>query len=253
MRIYALSDIHVDYEANAKWVANVSRTEYKDDVLILAGDVSDSLRLLGWCIETLANRFRKVLFVPGNHDLWVIRDDREKHSLQKFQEVMTTAESSGAFLQPFVEHGVAIVPLLGWYDYSFGEPDDELKSTWMDYRTCRWPVGYREREIAAHFDSLNEAKTTASPGAVITFSHFLPRIDLMPSSIPMRHRFLYPVLGSALLERRVRSLQSSIHVYGHSHVKRRISINGVTYINNAFGYPQETWLSSKSFLCIHEA
>lgn len=42
--------------------------------MILAGDVSDSLSLLGWCLELLARRFKKVLFVPGSHELWTFRD-----------------------------------------------------------------------------------------------------------------------------------------------------------------------------------
>src|SRR3989442_991940 len=31
MRVFALSDIHVDYDENARWIANLSLTEYQDD------------------------------------------------------------------------------------------------------------------------------------------------------------------------------------------------------------------------------
>jgi hypothetical protein len=34
MRVFALSDIHVDYDVNAKWVADLSIAEYQDDALI---------------------------------------------------------------------------------------------------------------------------------------------------------------------------------------------------------------------------
>ena len=61
---------------------------YHDDVLIVAGDISDNLErleclkarsywakteiLLCRCtFELLLERFDKVAFVPGNHDLWV--------------------------------------------------------------------------------------------------------------------------------------------------------------------------------------
>src|SRR5215469_17554523 len=142
MRVFALSDIHIDYEENAKWVANVSSTEYQDDVLILAGDVTDIRRLLDWCLTTLARRFKKVLFVPGNHDLWVRHEGQEKNSLQKFDEVCAVVKSSGASMQAFYGRGISIIPLLGWYDYSFGEPSEELRSVWMDYQACRWPSGF---------------------------------------------------------------------------------------------------------------
>ena len=252
MRIFALSDIHVDYEVNAKWVANLSAADYRDDVLILAGDVTDELRLLEWCLTTLASRFRRVMFVPGNHELWVVRDGGEKNSLQKFQEVARVVEGSGASMRPFREPNVAVIPLFGWYDYSFGEPSDELRSMWMDYYACRWPAGFEERQITAHFCALNGGRFGSDDDTVITFSHFLPRIDVMPSYIPSSRRLLYPVLGSTALERQLRLHSPNIHVYGHSHVNRSAELDGVLYINNAFGYPGESRIAAKRLLCIHE-
>jgi len=252
MRIFAVSDIHIDYDVNAKWVANLSAADYRDDVLILAGDVTDTRRLLDWCLTTLAERFRKVLFVPGNHDLWVIREDRGKDSFQKFDEVRALVESRGASMEPFRERGVSIIPLLSWYDYSFGEPSEELKAMWMDYRACRWPSGYGEKEIAAHFAALNPRQAPPAGDMVITYSHFMPRIDLMPGFISRTGRLLYPVLGSTGIERQLRNLNSQMHVYGHSHVNRDVEIDGVSYVNNAFGYPSETLITSKRLVCIHD-
>jgi predicted phosphodiesterase len=252
MRVFALSDIHIDYDVNANWIANLSCYEYQDDVLILAGDVTDTRRLLDWCLRTLAKRFYKVLFVPGNHDLWVLREDREKNSLQKFDDICAVAESSGALMQVFRERSMSIIPVLGWYDYSFGDPSEELKSIWMDYRACRWPSGFTEKDVAAHFGTLNDKHVSLATGKVITYSHFLPRIDLMPGFVPGAKRLLYPVLGSTQLDRQLRQFNSNIHVYGHSHINRQVTIDGVTYVNNAFGYPSETWITSKSLMCIHE-
>ena len=251
MRVFALSDIHIDYSANAKWIENLSVAEYKDDVLILAGDVTDIQKLLDWGLNIFTKRFKKVLFVPGNHDLWVIREDCEKNSLQKFDDVCAVVKSTGASMQGFHEQGVSIIPLLGWYDYSFGEPSKELKSRWMDYCSCRWPNGLTDQDIAARFTALNDERTSVAGNKVITYSHFLPRIDLMPEFIPSVHRILYPVLGSVQLERQLRRLNPDIHVYGHSHVNRKVKIDGVLYVNNAFGYPSET-RTSKQLICIHE-
>ncbi len=252
MRIFALSDIHIDYEVNAKWIANLSCDEYQDDVLILAGDVTDTRRLLDWCLSTLAKRFYKVLFVPGNHDLWVIREDREKNSLQKFDDICALVESIGASMQVFRHRGISIIPVLGWYDYSFGDPSEELKSIWMDYRACRWPSGFTEKDVAAYFVAFNKKHSSVAGDKVITYSHFLPRIDLMPGFIPSAKKLLYPILGSAQLDRQLRQFHPGIHVYGHSHVNRKVKIDGVSYINNAFGYPSETWITSKRLMCIHE-
>jgi Icc-related predicted phosphoesterase len=40
MRVFAISDLHVDYADNAKWVAGLSTSQYLDDILVVAGDVS---------------------------------------------------------------------------------------------------------------------------------------------------------------------------------------------------------------------
>jgi predicted phosphodiesterase len=253
MRIFALSDVHVDYYTNAKWIENISTTDYCDDVLILAGDIAHSLPLFDWCLNMMARRFRKLLFVPGNHDLWVLNALPGEDSLQKLEDVSAIVESSGASMQPLHERNVSIIPLLAWYDYSFGEPGKELRSSWMDYYACKWPNGLREEGVAAYFAACNNHQVSAAGNTVITFSHFLPRIDLMPEYIPAKYRSLYPVLGTTQLELQLRALNSRIHIYGHSHFNRNVNIDGVSYINNAFGYPHETRIASKSLLCVYES
>jgi predicted phosphodiesterase len=252
VRIFATSDLHVDYAVNARWVEDLSTFDYRDDVLILAGDVSDILPRLEHTLTTLARRFRHLFFVPGNHDVWVVRDAPRKSSLQKLREVRDVIDQSGATADAALVDDVAIVPLFSWYDYSFGLPSDELRSIWMDYTACRWPAGFEAREVAAVFDSINTGvQVPAGASRVITFSHFLPRLDVMPAQIPLSKRVIYPVLGSRTLDNKVRELGSHLHVYGHSHVNRRVRIEGVTYVNNAFGYPKETRIAAKRLLCIH--
>ena len=252
MRVFALSDVHVDYDANAKWVAGLSRADYRNDVLILAGDVTDRLPLLDWCLRTLAERFRTVLFVPGNHDLWVIRDSINGDSLQKLGAVRAVVASSGASMAPFRVPGLSIVPLLGWYDGSFGEPSEQLRSMWMDYRACRWPRSMDEKQVSSLFAAENDTAAGGHAGTVITYSHFAPRIDVLPAAIPVAYRFLNPILGTSRLEHQLRALAPTVHVYGHSHVNRRVEIDGVTYVNNALGYPSETLIAARRLVSIHE-
>ncbi len=252
MRIFALSDIHVDFEDNARWVSSLSAQDYREDFLILAGDISDSLPLLTKNLELLANRFRKVFFVPGNHDLWVIRDGKGKTSFGKFKEIATVMGDCGVSSTAFHHHTISIVPLLGWYDYSFGEPSQELANTWADFFFCKWPEGIEMKEVTCRFAAMNEPLVRPPNTRLISFSHFVPRIDVMPQFISERNRVVYPVLGSILLERQIRQLRSDIHVYGHTHVNRRVNIDGTIYINNAFGYPSETRIAAKRLLSIHE-
>jgi predicted phosphodiesterase len=253
MRIFAVSDVHADYDANAKWVSDLSSWDHRDDILILAGDVTDSLPLLGSCLRKFVARFRKVLYVPGNHELWMRHDTGGRTSLDKFAQVIDVCNSSGCLITPYREADVTIVPLLGWYDYSFGPPSDDLKMMWMDYRQCRWPDGFEAQHAAEYFSSMSSNHRSDPAEMVITFSHFLPRIDLMPNYVPESTRALFPVLGSTRIEHQLRQLNSKIHVYGHSHLNRSVVLDGVRYINNAFGYPNETRIASKHLRLIKES
>lgn len=250
MRVFALSDIHVDYPDNESWIESLSTHDYRDDILILAGDVSDSLARMQRCFDNLVQRFRKVLYVPGNHDLWVIRE-KGGSSLDKFHQVCELAQNCGMSTRPTQVGGVSVIPLFSWYDYSFGPPSEDILETWMDFRACAWPEGLGAQEITTYFLQLNEPVLVPYDGTIITFSHFLPRIDLMPDFIPPAHRTVYPVLGTERLDQQIRAVGSSIHVYGHSHVNRQIVVDGVTYINNAFGYPHEQRITTKQLVCIH--
>lgn len=253
MRVFAISDLHVDYEPNAAWVQQLSLTEYQDDVLIVAGDVSDHADRLQACVETLARRFRQVLFVPGNHDLWVRRDGAQLDSFGKFERVQQLVRAAGASTQVFHHGALSIVPLLGWYDGSFGAPSEELRQVWMDFRACRWPEGYEPHHTAQAFTAMNRYRRRSPDEVILSYSHFLPRIDVMPDRIPLDKRYLYPVLGSAALGEQVKALGSAIHVYGHSHVNRRVELDGTLFVNNAFAYPHETRIAAKALVCVYEA
>ncbi len=263
MRIFAISDVHVDYDVNLKWVHSLSQFDHRDDLLILAGDVSHKQALLAECLSALTRRFRAVLFVPGNHDLWVLGEDAQRSSLQKFDEVAATVEACGASMAPQQFGGTLLIPLQGWYDYSFGEPSDRLQDLWMDFRACRWPAGWKAADVARHFERMNpvdrpqplsvsgDAAASEPITKVITFSHFLPRIDLVPAYVPAKYRVLDPVLGSTRLDDQLRRFQPHVHVYGHSHINRSLRIEGVTYINNALGYPQEERIASRLLVQIN--
>jgi predicted phosphodiesterase len=253
MRVFAISDLHLDYAPNRDWVTQLSRHDYQNDILILAGDISDRLALLTDGFDALARRFSTVLYVPGNHDLWVHREDIHD-SLEKFEAVCRVAHEQGIRMALYRKEGLAIVPMLGWYDYSFGTPSDYLKGAWADYRACRWPHGYDDGAVTRWFMERNPSASTpelAGATKVITFSHFLPRIDLMPERIPEKHRRLYPILGSIQLDAQIRQLGSCMHVYGHSHVNRHVIVDGITYINNAFGYPSEAHFAARELLLVH--
>lgn len=230
---------------------DLSNDDYRDDILILAGDIADIPELIEAAFRELTRKFREVIFVPGNHDLWTYRNGMAD-SLAAFDHVRNIARELGVRIEPYTAGGLTIIPLNGWYDYSFGEPSEELSMMWMDYVACSWPEGFDEGSITRRFTDMNREALSIRNDRVITFSHFMPRIDLMPSIIPEKRRFLYPVLGTTILEKQIRTIGPQAHIYGHTHVNRRIERDGILYINNAFGYPRETRITRKRLVRVIE-
>lgn len=250
MRVYALSDLHADYPENMAWLRDLETADYCQDILILAGDVSDSLQVLEEVLAILVSRFGKVLFVPGNHELWV-RDGDHDCSLAKHRAINSLCHKLGVITEVLEYQDLSLVPLLGWYDFSFGEPDRHLRRAWRDFRACRWPQELNSAaEVTRYFLNQNRARLKVRNDTVISFSHFLPTLAVMPETIPAHRRRVYPVLGSDALGEQVRSLQPDLHIYGHSHVNQVINLEGITFVNNAFAYPEETRISRKRLLCV---
>lgn len=252
MRFYALSDIHVDYPQNLEWIDRIDSQQFQDDVLILAGDATDDLQLLEQILSDLRAKFYGVSFVPGNHELW-LREGDVDCSLEKFHVIDQLCQRLDVSTQ--VQHfgQVSLVPLYSWYDFSFGEPGRHLLRAWRDFRACTWPDHFvSAREISEHFLAMNTERLNTSNDTVISFSHFLPRIDVMPERIPEKRRFVYPVLGSDSLGKQVAQLNPDIHVYGHSHVNRAVEVDDIHYVNNAFAYPSEERISRKRLHCVFD-
>ncbi|MDE0297003.1 MAG: metallophosphoesterase [Candidatus Poribacteria bacterium] len=266
MRVYALSDLHVDYIRNMSLIQQISATEYVDDTLLLAGDISDDLDRLMTCLDHLRAKFRCIFFVPGNHDLWVRREEAVD-SIAKFWRILSLCQSLNVMTTPARvggsegAPGVWIVPLYSWYvkpeegDCSLYIPktgDDPTLSMWSDNRFTRWPILENGTSRADYFLQLNEKNLRRIYDApVISFSHFLPRKDLMFSAKGEKNAaktgrgdrhptFNFSrVAGCTCLEKQIRQLNSAVHVYGHQHRDRFRRLNDVLYVSHCLGYPRD--------------
>lgn len=74
LRVFVVSDLHTDYADNMEWVRRMSSDRYQNDVLIVAGDIAETLSSFVLTMSELKNKFSTVFFVPGNHDLWCRRE-----------------------------------------------------------------------------------------------------------------------------------------------------------------------------------
>ncbi|MBI1194197.1 MAG: metallophosphoesterase [Bacteroidetes bacterium] len=247
MRFFALSDVHIDYAANEAWLSALSARDYREDTLLLGGDISADLFRIEETLARLRDKFAQVFFVPGNHDLWVRKGDG-LDSLGKFERILEVCARLAVQTGPMRIAALRVVPLLSWYDFSFGQPGRELKNRWADFRMCVWPAGMDVVEVSAWFLARNVVQPPLPGETILSFSHFLPRRDVLPRRIDPAQYFLMPVLGSDGLGQQVTKLKSTFHVFGHSHINHVCAIDGTTFINNAFGYPSESRFTRKELV-----
>ena len=264
MRIFVLSDIHIDFPENKKWVGALSAYDYQKDALILAGDVSHDFNQLRECLFRLKNKFARVFFVPGNHDLWV-RQEESGDSLAKLEQLLAFCKKEEIRTTPVRlgstedAHPVWLVPLLSWYapvesEHSLFLPkpgEDADNRMWSDNYFIRWPDHKMQQPDQMFYQKTQNYLQTAYDAPVISISHFLPRTEMMFSRERVRDQKLirkydrHPgfnfsrVAGSLLIERQLRSINSAIHIYGHQHINRDRILDGVRYVAHCLGYPEE--------------
>jgi len=327
-RVSAVSDLHIDIPANWEWVTQLPAQP--DTLLIVAGDVSDSLAGLAATFDLLGAKYAAVSYVPGNHDLWVktleAKKDRIEDSFSKLLAILELCKRMGVCTGVVVLHRVRVVPLFSWYirgaggsaNHSLymnkeGEDAELTQEAWADNYSCvwpEWPTGAASAwgllpgvEVAQVMAGLNEARIQmvdaeisagwhgASGGAngssgangggggdecppapspaVISFSHFLGRTELVMECATERMRRLQlsgktsgctdaepvdvgeknhdpnvwfnfsRVAGCTLIEAQLRRLGSVCHVHGHQHRQRDRVIDGVRYVSHCLAYPNE--------------
>jgi 3',5'-cyclic AMP phosphodiesterase CpdA len=256
VKLLAVSDLHVAYEEN-RAITESLRPESDDDWLIVAGDVGEMSADIEWALGLLRERFAKVIWSPGNHELWTPKDDpvrlrgveRYDHLVEMCRrlDVVTPEDDYPVWAGP---GGPAVIaPLFLLYDYTFR------------------PEGTFTKEQAL-------AKAYAS-GVVCTDEHFLhpdpypsreawcqarvelteKRLSEVPADLPtvlINHwpmvreptRILYypefaQWCGTELTADWHLRFRSVCSVYGHLHIPRTTEYDEVRFEEVSVGYPRE--------------
>ncbi|XP_038895591.1 uncharacterized protein LOC120083790 isoform X2 [Benincasa hispida] len=204
LRVFVLSDLHTDYEENMNWIDSLSSVKYRDDVLLVAGDVAETISNFVSTMALLKDRFERVFFVPGNHDLWCRQEgDNYLDSLDKMSKLLDACRGLGVDTNPAILNGLGIIPLLSWYHESFDREVDiqdiripSLEMVCKDFHACKWPGDFSNEgtSLASFFDAMNEKnhimveKIKRTCSQIITFSHFVPRYVQAPLAYPIERK-----------------------------------------------------------------
>lgn len=129
MKLYAISDLHVRYPENRK--ALEALPEHPDDWLIVGGDVGETEEHLAYALRLLRKRFRQLIWVPGNHELWTLpKDPNRLRGEARYLSMVALCREHGVLTpeDPFPQWPgsptpLFLVPMFLLYDYTF-RPDD---------------------------------------------------------------------------------------------------------------------------------
>lgn len=260
MKLWAIADLHLAAEVNRH--ALMASAHYPDDWLVVAGDVCESIDLFADALGWLNQRFARVIWTPGNHELWLTDQGQgPRSSVAKYDALVGIARSLNVVTpeDPFVSWpptGDVIVPICTLYDYSF-RPDTvalsdvvswaaELRNVAADEHLINPAPFAGMAEWCAHRCRETEDRLTRElPPDVRTIlvGHYPLRQDLV--RIPRIPRFT-PWCGTNLTEDWHRRFRANVVVSGHLHVRRTDWRDGTRFEEVSLGYPKQ-WDQTKGF------
>jgi hypothetical protein len=126
MKLLAISDLHLGHRENRAALERLPK--HPADWLILAGDVGHRPEHLVTALEVLTDRFARVIWTPGNHDLWCPPGTGRTRGQARYDELLAICRRYLVVTpeDPFVAWpgapSTVIVPMFLLYDYSFRPP-----------------------------------------------------------------------------------------------------------------------------------
>jgi predicted phosphodiesterase len=255
MRLLAISDLHVEHAANRD--AILSLPPQRQDWLILAGDVSESVSWLEWSLDELGSRFAKLFWVPGNHELWTVpRSGERDRGEARYLRMVAACRARGVLTpeDPWIawpaDPAIRIAPMFVLYDYSFA-PDGivgaDAARAWaaedgiaaMDEVLLHAdPHPSREAWCAARI-AFTEARlrdARAGGARLVMINHWPLRRDLV--RIPRVPRYV-PWCGTRATERWHVEHGAEVVIHGHLHVRATDHRDGVRFEEVSLGYPRD--------------
>jgi 3',5'-cyclic AMP phosphodiesterase CpdA len=255
-RLIALSDLHVAYPENRKLVEDL-RPESDGDWLLLAGDTGELSPDIEWALRTLSERFARVIWTPGNHELWTHRDDpvqlrgEERYlylvGLCRGLGIGTPEDPYPVWQGP--QGPVTIAPLFLLYDYTFLPDGAVTKEQGLAYAyqtgiVCTdemllHPDPYPSREAWcwARIEATERRLAARDPALPVVLVNHYPLVR-EPTRVLRYPQFAQWCGTTRTGDWHLRYNAAAV-VYGHLHIPRVTWHDGVRFEEVSVGYPRE--------------
>lgn len=255
-RLLALSDLHVAFPENRKIVEEL-RPGSDEDWLLLAGDIGELSPDIEWALSTVSARFARIVWAPGNHDLWTHPADPLKlRGESRYRHLVDLCRSLGVITpeDPYpVWTGpggtVTIVPLFLLYDYSFlpngaHTKEEGLARAYEAGIVCSdeallHPDPYPSREAWcwARIEATTRRLAALDPALPVVFVSHYPLVR-DPTRV-LRYPQFAQWCGTTITHDWHVRYHAAAVVYGHLHIPRVTWHHGVRFEEVSLGYPRE--------------
>ena len=262
-RLLAISDLHVAHPRNRELLAGL-RPASTDDWLIVAGDVAERTADVIGALELLAGRFARVVWAPGNHELWTAPGDPyAPRGEELYKELVEACRSLGVVTPEdpypvFSGRGgpVTVAPLFLGYDYSFRPPgthtkDEALELAYESGVVCTdevmlHPDPYVSRDAwcAARVSETEQRLTALGPSRRLVLVNHYPLVR--DPTLSLRHPEFALWCGTTRTADWHRRFPVAAVVYGPLHIRRTTWHDGVPFIEASVGYPREWQADGRS-------
>ncbi|MEU0990971.1 metallophosphoesterase [Streptomyces sp. NPDC005953] len=254
--LLAISDLHIAFGENRAALLAL-RPRHDDDWLLVAGDVGELTADVEWALRLLSERFARVVWAPGNHELWSHpKDPVTLRGAERYEHLVAVCRSLGVLTpeDPYpVWQGpsgpITVVPLFLLYDYSYRQPGVDSVPEALRLAADRGVVCADEAlldptpyaTVAAWCRArlaLSEARLLALGPRVRTVlvNHF-PLVR-EPTRV-LRHPDFALWCGSTETADWHLRFRADAVVYGHLHIPRTSWHDGVRFEEVSMGYPRE--------------
>jgi len=255
-RLLAISDLHVAFAENRKIVEEL-RPKSDADWLLVAGDVGETFGDIEWALLVLSRRFAKVVWAPGNHELWTPRGDPvQLRGDRRYRELVEMCRRLGVVTpeDPYpVWHGeggpVTVVPLFVLYDYTFRPTGAATQQAALarayeagvvctdEFLLHPDPHPTREAWCQARIAATERRLAVLAAGTRTVLVNHFPLVR-EPTRVLRYPEFAQWCGTEHTADWHLRFAADAV-VYGHLHIPRTTWHDGVRFEEVSLGYPRE--------------
>jgi predicted phosphodiesterase len=255
MKIDFVSDLHYDcWEEFQRW--EWLKTQ-ESDFIIVAGDVADTIEQCATGLEKIAEVYKHVYFIDGNHEYQsnrfatrLIQQELIKYiecypNITYIPENLTKIETDDGV--------VGIVGVCGFWDFTFGDvdPDECAKNFWKRERWHEFPnhdvdfkVVKRNFELLASEDALSLLKQLDTLHNTVDKIIVATHVTCHPGMCTIYYpgpEIRYGCYGNPYFMGLAEKYSDKIQYWisGHSHDKKKFNDHGIQFMSNPRGRPSD--------------